>query len=344
MHLRKSNRIVFSIIFVALFTFFVCCVIPLHDANVATANEERVYLGGTPIGLDVKGDGLLLENFRPVITKDGTFNPSKDAGLLVGDIITHAGGNKISSPLELQKEIDKIDDTNLALTVLRGDSPLNFNVKPIFDPIAGSKKIGLIVKNSISGIGTMTFIDYNGHYCSLGHKICDINCKNSNFYQSGEIFTANILGTYKGENGEAGALKGSYDRNSSPIGSVTKNNEFGVYGKINEPNIYSSLPLVELGSKDQVKLGKAHIYSTINGKSPEKYEIEIVKAYDQNTPAVKSMVIRVTDRRLIEACGGIVQGMSGSPIIQDGKLVGAVTHVFLNDATIGYGVYIDWLK
>ncbi len=343
MYSRKNIKLLLSIILLTLLILMFAPTVMVAKTNKALAENEKVYLGGYPVGLDIKGDGLLVENFRPIISTDGTFTPAKESGILVGDIITHANEIKISSPIELQKEVDKSNDY-IILGVTRGNAKLSFNIKPVFDPISGDKKLGIIVKNYISGIGTLTYVDKNGNYCSLGHKICDINCNNVDFYQSGDIFSANILGSHKGENGEAGALKGIFDRKEPAIGKISKNTDFGVYGKIEKMNDYKTSNLVEFGAREQVKLGKAYIYSTIEGNTPQKYDIEIIKAYNQDTPNVKSMVIRVTDQRLIESCGGIVQGMSGSPILQNDKLIGAVTHVFLNDATIGYGVYIDWLK
>lgn len=310
--------------------------------GIAFAGNDEVYLGGQPIGLNILSDGLIIIDYKPIITASGAVCPAKDSGLMIGDMIISINSTNIKTPSDLQKATNT-NDNNFNLTVIRENKKLNFVISSVFDPLAGAKKLGLIVKNDISGIGTITYVDNNGNYCSLGHKICDPKLNNSTLYQNGKLYSAKILGVYKGNKDEAGALKGTFDKNSKEIGITTRNCEYGVYGKINDKKFISNTTKVKLGSKNDVKPGKAYIYTTIEGSTPQKYEIEIIKNYSQNSPQIKSMVIRVTDKRLLDTCGGIVQGMSGSPIIQNDKLVGAVTHVFLNDASIGYGVYIDWL-
>jgi len=161
---------------------------------------------------------------------------------------------------------------------------------------------------------------------------------------NGNIFKCNIVGYKKGMRGDPGELKGLFLRNGSIYGSLDKNNEFGVYGNFYEKYLESlNTNIIEVASKDEVKSGKAQIRCSIDGFEPDYYDIEIVKTYFQSQKSNKSMFIRVTDKRLLESTGGIVQGMSGSPIIQNGKLVGAVTHVFVSDPTKGYGVYLDWM-
>ncbi len=314
---------------------------PTTDLKAFAESSNEVYLGGMPIGLNLRADGLLVQDYKPIITEKGTVYPAKDGGIIPGDLITHANERKISSPQELQAEIDK--NSTINLKVLRENNEIELSATAVYDPITNKNKLGLIVKNDISGIGTVAYVDSNGNFCSLGHKICDYNFDNAEKYQIGQIYPATIIGVYKGKENEAGALKGVFDKTKKPIGSVNKNNAFGVYGKLSDTTFYNSSQKVKIGSKSDVKPGKAFIYSTLDDNCIQKYQVEIVKAYEQSTPEIKGMVIRITDKRLKEKCGGIVQGMSGSPIVQDGKLVGAVTHVFLNDASIGYGVYIDWL-
>ena len=324
-----------------LLIFVFTCAIFIQN-KTALANNEEVYLGGQPIGLNIFSTGLIVMDFKPIITKDGTCCPAKECGIQIGDMIIKAGNNDIKNPQDLEKSINN-NFKKTQLSVFRDNTIIELEATPVFDPIAGSNKLGLIVKNDISGIGTLTYVDNNGNYCSLGHKICDPKLSNNHLYQNGNLFSATVIGVYKGTTNEAGALKGVFDKNTTPYGSITKNNEFGVYGKIKDTNIIKNTKRIKIGSKNEVKTGKAYIYTTIEGNIPSKYEIEIVKLYTQDKPEIKSMVIRVTDKRLIDASGGIVQGMSGSPIIQNDKLIGAVTHVFLNDSKIGYGVYIDWL-
>lgn len=343
MFLRKSliKISVGILLSVALISLLFTVAFPLE--KIAKAEDETVYLGGFPVGITLNSNGLIIEDYKTIINSEGTFCPARDAGLLVGDLITHVNSNAVKTHVELQNAIGK-EPSIVKISILRDNATFDFNVKSIYDPLVNEAKLGLIVKNEISGVGTATYVDKNADFCSLGHKICDINANNHHLYQQGRLYSANILGAYKGENGEAGALKGAFDKQSSHIGNVVKNSPFGVYGKLVNKDVLSNLTLVKKGNYQSVTPGKAYIFSTIEGKSPKKYEIEIVKCTKQNSPETKSMVIRVVDKELIEKTGGIVQGMSGSPIIQNEKLIGAVTHVFLNDATLGYGVYIDWLN
>ena len=308
----------------------------------ATAENEEVYLGGIPIGLTLRSDGLIVLDYKPIITEKGTCFPAKDSGIQVGDLLKRANNNSLNSISDLENAIN-CSTNDVKIVLIRENKEIELSITPVFDPLAGSKKIGIIVKNDISGIGTLTYVKNNGDFCSLGHKIADPNLNNYTCYQNGDLFNANILGVYKGNKQEAGALKGTFNKTDMPIGKVKRNNEYGVYGTISHKYLINSLKKVKIGTRNEVVPGKAYIYSTIEGNSPQKYEIDIIKATKQQKPDVKSMVIRITDKRLIDSTGGIVQGMSGSPIIQNDKLVGAVTHVLLDDATIGYGVYIDWL-
>ncbi len=335
----KTLQIISAIILLAI-SCIMGIVLPLNY-QVAQASENEVYLGGAPVGLHVKANGLIVQDYKPIITEKGTLYPAKDAGIAIGDLILRANGNKTLSPKDLQAEIDK--NCCLRITILRNNDEVELTLNAVYDPLSNKNKLGLIVKNDISGIGTLTYVDNNGNFCSLGHKICDPTLDNCDKYQIGNVYPATILGVYKGKENEAGALKGTFDKTKQTIGIVNKNNAFGVYGKLEDKSFYKDCEKVKIGSKSDVRPGKAFIYSTLDDNKIEKYQIEIIKAYDQKSPEIKGLVIRVTDKRLQEKCGGIVQGMSGSPIVQDGKLVGAVTHVFLSDAQIGYGVYIDWL-
>ena len=339
---KKLIKISFVVLIgLILFSLTFFTTIPLD--KVANAEDEMVYLGGFPVGITLNSNGLIIEDYKVIINTEGTFSPAKDAGLLIGDMITHVNSSPVKTHVELQNAIGK-EPSIIKIAVLRGDSTIEYNVKSIYDPLVNESKIGLIVKNEISGIGTVTYVDKNNNFCSLGHKICDVNSNNHHLYQQGRLYSADILGSYKGEGGEAGALKGTFDKQSSCIGNVVKNSQFGVYGNLISNEVLGNLTLIKKGSYKSIAPGKAYIFSTIEGKTPQKYEIEIVKCAKQNEPETKSMVIRVIDKDLIKKTGGIVQGMSGSPIIQNGKLIGAVTHVFLNDATLGYGVYVDWLN
>ena len=222
---------------------------------------------------------------------------------------------------------------------------MEVEVSPVQDKDDGQFKLGLWVRDSTAGVGTLTYYDpSNQSFASLGHPITDVDTQEILSVKEGEILESKILDIKQGQAGTPGELKGSFSASQTRLGKIETNNEFGIYGKMYDEinnSIYSE-PL-EVGAQDNVKLGKATLLTTIDSSGIQEFECEIVKANRQNVPSSKGMIIKITDPELLETTGGIVQGMSGSPVIQDGKLIGAVTHVFINDPTQGYGMYIDWM-
>ena len=308
----------------------------------AYASVDSVYLGGTPIGIVVKSDGLTVADYVEVITAGDAVCPAREAGILRGDTLIAINGNQLKEVRDISENVAASPD-KVIVDIERGGDRIVAEVVPAKDIVSGEYKLGILVKNDIAGVGTVTFVKDDGRVCTLGHCIADPGENNAYKYQKGNFYRCRILGSVKGKENEAGVLKGVFDRNSDSIGVINLNNDFGVYGVATGSELYSSRPRVMTGMRNEVSPGKAYIYTTIEGQSPKKYEIEIVKVEVQDAPSTKGMVIRVTDKALLDVTGGIVQGMSGSPIIQNGKLVGAVTHVFLNDAAYGYGIYAEWL-
>ena len=296
-----------------------------------------VYLGGFPLGFTINCSGVVVI----AISNDTVEN------LKEGDIITHIEGKTVSSSAEISKVIndDRMRNENLTLSIIRDGKEEIGKITPQVDKLTGKKKLGIWIRDNSAGVGTVTYIRKdNFRFGALGHPVCDIDTGAIMPVSSGNIFKCNIVGYKRGEKGKPGELKGLFLRNGSILGSLDKNNEFGVYGNFYEKYLEQfSGDLIEVANRSEIKSGKAQIRCTIDGCQPEYYDIEIVKTYFQSTKSNKSMFIRVTDKRLLESTGGIVQGMSGSPIIQNGKLVGAVTHVFVSDPTKGYGVYTDFM-
>lgn len=316
----------------------------LFFEETAVINEEKIYLGGIPIGVIADSGGIIVTDFVDVISKDGTRCPAKESGLTVGDLITKINGVDMRNVKDIKRVIDKnTGNKPLDIEFIRNNVKNSTKLEPSLDTALKEYKLGIIAKNDIAGVGTLTYIkSSDGRFGGLGHRIYDSANPNIDLYKKGNIFACTIVGSVKGSNGKAGELRGVFERGGKPKGKVDKNNDFGIFGYADK-EIYKDLQQISIGSKSQVKMGKAHIYTTINGCIPEKYEIEIIKNVRQDGPEQKGMVIRITDARLLDKTGGIVQGMSGSPIIQNDRLIGAVTHVFLNDATKGYGIYIDWM-
>jgi stage IV sporulation protein B len=308
--------------------------------NQAYASDQGVYIGGTPIGIVAKGDSLVITQFVSVITDKGAFSPALKAGLQRGDIVTKANGQNAHDIFQLNNIVAN-STGEIVLEINRNGQIITVNIVPVYDLTQNAKKIGMQVKNDLSGIGTLTYITEDNCYGALGHKISD-EFNYSDLYQSGKIFNCSIEGFIKGEQGKAGELKGKIVYDEYCLGSIYRNCLTGLFGKINAKEKMGRLHY-KVGNRNAVKSGHAQIYTTIDEGRPQFYDIEIVKAQKQDSIADKGMVIRVTDKALLEKTGGILQGMSGSPILQDGLLVGAVTHVFISDPTMGYGVYIDWM-
>lgn len=312
--------------------------------EISVINEENIYLGGIPIGVIADSGGIIITDFVDVVSKEGAGCPAKEGGLAVGDLITKINGDDVKNVKDIKRVIDQ-NPENLPLKIdfIRNNVKNSTEILPRLDMALKEYKLGIIAKNDIAGVGTLTYIrSSDGRFGGLGHRIYDSANPKIDLYKKGSIFACTIVGSVKSSNGKAGELRGVFEKGGKPKGSVDKNIDFGIFGYADK-EVCKDLQQIGVGSKNQVKMGKAYIYTTINGSTPEKYEIEIIKNVRQDAPEQKGMVIRITDSRLLEKTGGIVQGMSGSPIIQNDRLVGAVTHVFLNDATKGYGVYIDWM-
>ena len=316
------------VIFVLQFTF----AFTLTDGDVVKGSAETVYLGGFPAGFEVKSKGATVVKLTDVVTNEGVVSPAKDAGILEGDTLLSVGGVDIFCADDVSKGLDRNTEGSVVITVLRDGKETLKEIVPAKD-INGKKRLGLMLRDGTSGIGTMTFIDGSGNFMALGHPICNENGIID--IGGGEIFRCSIFGVNKGERGRAGELKGIFV-SDSPIGVVTKNTSRGIVGKMKDDYGFDDLPNIAIG---KAEMGKASIITCVDGVIPKEYDVSIVKTDGNKND--KNLVIKVTDKNLLREAGGIVQGMSGSPIVQNGKLVGAVTHVFVNDPTRGYGIGID---
>jgi len=296
----------------------------------ALAASETVYLGGMSAGFSLKTKGAEVVGTCDVITENGLRSPCKDSGIEVGDRIMSINNAKINSVEDIEENIT--GKTTVIIDLIHNGENVIKTVQPAKD-INGRYKLGVFIRDSISGIGTITYIK-NDRFASLGHPVLTDRGELLDI-AGGELYNCNITGCIKGERGKAGELRGVFLR-TNPIASIDKNSQCGVFGKISDDFDRTKLVEIEIGHAEP---GNASIFSTINGGEVKEYSISIIKA--DNYGANKNFVIKISDNELLDATGGIVQGMSGSPIIQDGKLVGAVTHVFINDPTRGFGIDID---
>ncbi|MGL5354259.1 MAG: SpoIVB peptidase, partial [Clostridium sp.] len=270
-------------------------------------------------------------------------SPAKDAGIELGDVILKINGEVIDSSKDLSRKIASLEVGKIDVEILREDKKISKEVVLLKEK--QQYKLGLWVRDSTAGIGTLSFYDKEtGYFGALGHPITDGDTNRIFSIKQGELLSSSVLSVRKGEKGNPGELKGLFVNDKLSIGEINKNTKAGVFGKTDSDltNDLYSKP-IKVGFRNEIKEGPAKIITTIDENGPKEYDIEIVKLLSQDTPGPKSMVIKVVDKELLEKTGGIVQGMSGSPIIQNKKIVGAVTHVLINKPDVGYGIYIEWM-
>ncbi|MBR5305738.1 MAG: SpoIVB peptidase [Oscillospiraceae bacterium] len=311
-------------------------VIPLRTVNVSTQPGRMVSVAGTPFGIKMFSDGVMVVGFSDIQTARGIRCPAKEAQLKAGDVIIKLNGEKVKSNSNVENYIVEKGENPIAVTFLRDGIQMETQLVPLFDTSAGIFRTGMWVRDSSAGVGTMTFYDVQkGMFAGLGHGIKDTDTQKDIRLLSGEIVNVRITGCIPSANGQAGELKGVFT-SQFPTGRVWANSTNGVYGSIFSPPTDN---MMQVASPAQIQTGPATILTTIEGTKPKEYEIVIEKVALTSSNQSKNMVIRITDKELLEKTGGIVQGMSGSPIIQNGRLVGAVTHVFVNQVTRGYAVF-----
>ncbi len=303
-----------------------------------------VMVGGQSLGIILKSEGAIVVGFTPVKQADGSeIYPAKAAGVQLEDILLAINGHRVSSNREVAELVNSLsaDGVPLQLSIRRGDAELQVDVQPAYCADSGEYRLGLYIRDANAGIGTLTFYDpATGHFAALGHKIDETTGSTGG---TGRVLAADVQYVESSRDGEPGEKVGVFD-DSNLTGTITKNCELGIYGTLDEaPTNGLYTHLLPVAAVDEVKSGPATILTVLAGETVEEYSIEIERVMPQHKAGDKGMVIKITDERLLAAAGGIVQGMSGSPIIQQGKLVGAVTHVFVNDGTGGYGCFAEWM-
>ena len=319
-----------------LFALIICAFsfTPLY----ANAQADTLYLGGFPAGFTLNTKIVEVVGTCDVFTADGMASPARDCGIRSGDIIDSINGIKVESATDINKIIsDEYKKFNIQIE--REGNKINLEIVPAKDFSTGTKRLGVLVKDTLSGIGTVTYIDkVNNKFASLGHPVADIK-NNLIEINGGTVYNCLIYDVKRGVKGTPGELHGAFE-NNRVLGTAKINCSCGIYGDLVSGYDTSNLIEVEKGSVADATIGKACIYTTLRGNSVKKYDISIVKT-DKDNKENRNYVIKIEDKELLSIAGGIVQGMSGSPIVQNGKLVGAVTHVFVNDPTRGYGIAIE---
>jgi len=310
-----------------------------HALPTSASGELRLYPGGMPFGIKFITDGVLIIGLCDVDTKDGAQNPWSAAGLKIKDTIVKINGEVINDAAELTKIVEASEGKTLSVEYTRNGEKHTAKLTPAYSASEGKYKTGLYVRDSGAGIGTVTFvIPETLAFAGLGHGICDGETGALIPMQRGSVVNVTVSGVVRGLVGAPGEIKGYFS--SGKTGSLLKNTECGVYGVFATLPPNASKEALPIGKASELKEGTAHIYCTLSNNTTGKYEVQI-SDIRRGEKGNKCFNVKITDPVLLAETGGIVQGMSGSPIIQNGKLVGAVTHVLINDPTTGYGIFIE---
>ena len=315
----------------------------VKDIDVSVIERKKVIPIGQVSGLKIYTSGVLVVGMSEIKGIDNEkYKPYENSGIKEGDTILQIGSSVIADTSELIKEVNMSNGEELKIKYLHEGQTLQCTITPIK---TGKKeyKLGLWVRDSAAGIGTMTYYEpSSGNFAALGHGITDIDTGELINISNGEFITTKVLSITKGKNGYPGKIQGSIV-DQTKIGTINKNSTFGIYGKtedLSKINLNTS-NLMDVAMRNEIELGEAEILCSLDGENVEKYKIQIEKIFLNNDYDNKSMYIRVIDQKLIEKTGGIIQGMSGAPVIQNGKFIGAITNVLVNDPTKGFVVFGD---
>lgn len=320
-----------------------------HTAVQNGAEQDiKVYPGGQTIGVKVKSAGVLVVGHHLVeVSPETKVSPGESSGLLPGDLMVSINGVKLDEITRVADLVKRAGDvgSELSIRYIREGKERTARLKPAYDRNDKVWRLGLYIRDSAAGVGTLTFYaPREGVYGALGHVITDMNTGTPIVVGSGHIVESNVTSISKSQDGDPGEKRAVFMKEGQVLGNVESNTDFGIFGKMGrnpEHSLYREP--IPVAKSSEVKEGPAQILTVVEGQRVERFNVEIIHVSRQQEPATKGMVLRITDSRLIDKTGGIVQGMSGSPILQQGKLVGAVTHVFVNDPKSGYGCFIEWM-
>ncbi len=321
-------------------------VIPVKQINIHVRDEIMLVPGGTSIGVTLHTRGALVVGIASITLSDGQeASPAASAGIQAGDLIEKANGIEIKDAAHLKQICNESQD-KVTLSIIRGGQKMTMDLRPALDPAEGKYRMGMWVRDSTAGVGTLSFYDpASKWYAALGHAITDVDTRQSLTVRDGEIVQSNIVDIVQGAQGEPGEIRGEFGEASLPLGTIETNSQYGIYGRMYKDYFNALFPEgLPMAYPEEVQLGPAQLLTTLNDEGIKAYSCNVIKLNPQESPAPKGMVIEITDPKLMQMTGGIVQGMSGSPLIQNGKLIGVVTHVFINDPTKGYCMYAQWMQ
>lgn len=302
------------------------------------SSQQLIPLGKTT-GIKLFSEGTMIVGFEEIA--QGSASPAQKAGLECGDVILSVNGKEVESNGSLTSIMSELEDGRAEVVYERSGEQKSCTVSAVYDKERERWMMGAWVRDSMAGIGTITYVDpETGRFGALGHGICDVDTGGLMPFEEGGLMPSSVIGVKKGIQGTPGELTGAFDT-ASDQGTVQSNSSGGIFGTLSDESLYSGEEALPLMKKSEIVPGKAQILANVEGESQKAYGIEIVRVYPENDSSMRDMMIQVTDKELLEKTGGIVQGMSGSPIIQNGKLAGAVTHVLINDPCRGYGISIE---
>ncbi|MDD3692998.1 MAG: SpoIVB peptidase [Oscillospiraceae bacterium] len=312
--------------------------VPIKQVTVKVVDATTVIPCGVPFGIKMYTDGVLVVGMSDIDTSNGPKNPAKAAGMKIGDVLVKINGIPVNTIEQVSSLIEKNGGKTMNFTIRRDNITFDMRFNCEKSVNENCYKAGLWVRDSSAGIGTMTFfIPGSNVFAGLGHAVCDVDTGEILPIASGEIVPARIYNIVRGLSGDPGELRGGFE--GGTMGNLKINGETGIYGVLNKTPITGKAMPVAM--KQQVKTGPAQILSTIKGTVPDLYDVRIDQVRYNDSSPTRNMVIVITDEELLQKTGGIVQGMSGSPILQDGRLIGAVTHVFVNDPTRGFAIFAE---
>lgn len=318
--------------------------IKLKDVNVSVIPKTTVIPLGNAVGMKLYTKGVLVVGMSQINTENNEKKkPYENSGIEQGDTILEVNHNAIENTEELIEEVNKSRGNPISIKYMKNNETLETSITPVKSK--NDYKIGLWVRDAAAGVGTLTFYEPSTNsFMALGHGISDIDTEKIVDIADGELITANIVSIKKGEKGNPGEIRGTIDAGNK-IGNISKNTNLGVYGIVTNKNYlnHGNISEMDVATRSEIRTGKAQILCQLDNTGKKIYDIEIEKIYTMNNDNNKSMLIKVVDEELLKTTGGIIQGMSGSPVIQDGKFIGAVTNVLVNDPTQGYAIFADMM-
>ena len=307
-------------------------------AAMGGGEGQMVVPLGRAVGIKLFSDGVIVVGMSDIDTGGGAVNPARDCGLQTGDIITHINSEEVDTIEEVREVLQELEGEPMSIRAMRGDKQIQMTARAAQSAEDGSYKLGAWIRDSMAGIGTMTYYDpASGTFGALGHGVSDCDTNLLMPLESGSILYAEVAGVQKGESGAPGMLQGRFETRRD-LGELSANTNCGIFGTLDKSDMADGLTAVPVARRNEVTVGDAVILSNIAGDEVKEYTIQITRIFSKSETDPRDFMIEVTDPELLEVTGGVVQGMSGSPILQNGKLVGAVTHVLVNDPTSGYAI------